>query len=258
MWTHAHKVSYEVSLICFASPTSLCRKKQSDTLTENRVNCRYWVIGCYLEVAQVFVSEKSTFLVLPLTYVEIGHFFLNFEFIFTPSFNSEYCSVYVLFVEMDRFNRVLIFSHNKKEGIMFIVVTLFITHRGTPSVEKNLTNLMGTKCKHDISSVTSQVTEECESNHIQTVFEALLCLKNVHSNMGQKFYSTHAPITALVISLNEWIFKLQYILGMFVDSWWCRVKVNQIVTKACIVGPNHAWNRWQEGFNFKAIFFQAD
>ena len=56
---------------------------------------------------------------------------------------------------------------------------------------------MGTKCKHDISSVTSQVTEECESNHIQTVFEALLCLKNVHSNMGQKFYSTHAPITAL-------------------------------------------------------------
>ena len=104
---------------------------------------------------------------------------------------------------MDRFNQALIFSHNKKEGIMFIVVTLFITHRGTPSVEKNLTNLMGTKCKHDISSVTSQVTEECESNHIQTVFEALLCLKNVHSNMGQKFYSTHAPITALVISLNE-------------------------------------------------------
>ena len=124
MWTHAHKVSYEVSLICFASPTSLCRKKQSDdTLTKNRVNCRYWVIGSYYTgggasfrfgqwMLNVFCHTFNLRWNRPFVH--------NFEYT-KFKFNSWYCSVYVLFLKLTVLsNRVLIFSHSKKKVLCLL------------------------------------------------------------------------------------------------------------------------------------------
>ena len=56
----------------------------------------------------------------------------------------------------------------------YFEVTLFITqHRvtGTGSLPlPKVTNLMGTKCKHDISNVTSQVIPPAERNVKATIF----------------------------------------------------------------------------------------
>ena len=109
---------------------------------------------------------------------------------------------------------------------------------------------MGTKCKHDISSVTSQVTEECESNHIQTVFEAsTVVFEKCPLEHGSEILFYACPHYGCMISLNEWIFKLYSILHVY------------------SLHPHKGRNRYQnvlhdtddhEGFNFKAIFFQAD
>ena len=55
---------------------------------------------------------------------------------------------------------------------VYLEVTLFITQHRVTGVgpPQKVTNLMGTKCKHDISNVTSQVTPPAERNVKATIF----------------------------------------------------------------------------------------